>query len=341
MREMKKLSRISLILIGIGLILAITGFFMGGKLGIVRDNSKFKVFDSKETVIKNEELSSFKSIDIASNFNNIDIIKSDRYAIEIQYEGDNSEVNYTIKDEKLVIEESKLKYKGINIDFRIGDSQIPRYIKVYVPSGVDLDSIDVKSDNTNITMNDISASDILLHCKYGNINAENINTDTVNVEMNNGNINIKKLNSNNNAVLKNLYGNIEISDSKFNKLSNDVNNGSLNIGNTSIDNVIINNKYGNIKSHSLITNGLQIKSDNSKIDLDGEFKGNTNIKSDYGDVKIKTSIPQELYNYSVSCEYGNIKIGKEKFENNIKINNNKENSIDIVSNNGNINIDFK
>lgn len=86
---------------------------------------------------------------------------------------------------------------------------------------------------------------------------------------------------------------------------------------------------------------MQLKSDNSKIDLDGEFKGNTSIKSDYGDVKIKTSIPQELYNYSVSCEYGNIKIGKEKFENNIKINNNKENGIDIVSNNGNINIDFK
>ncbi|SFB11388.1 DUF4097 family beta strand repeat-containing protein [Clostridium frigidicarnis] len=341
MRKMKKLSRISLILIGIGSILALTGFFMGGKLGIVRDNSKFKVFDSKETVIKNEELSSFKSIYIASNFNNIDIIKSHRYAIEIQYEGDNSEVNYTIKDEKLVIEESKLKYKGINIDFRIGDSQIPRYIKVYVPSNVDLDSIDVKSDNANITMNDLSASDILLHCEYGNINAENINTDIFKVEMDNGNINIKKLNSNNNAVLKNLYGNIEINDSTFNKLSNDVTNGSLNIGNTSIDNVIINNEYGNIKSHSLTTNGLQIKSDNSKIDLDGEFKGNTSIKSDYGDVKIKTSIPQESYNYSVSCEYGNIKIGKEKFENNIKINNNKENSIDIVSNNGNINIDFK
>lgn len=341
MREMKKLSRISLILIGIGLILALTGFFMGGKLGIVRDNSKFKVFDSKETVIKNEELSSFKSIDITSNFNNIDIIKSDRYAIEMQYEGDNSEVNYTIKDEKLVIEESKLKNKGINIDFRIGDSQIPRYIKVYVPSGVDLDSIDVKSDNANITMNDIIASDILLHCEYGNINAENINTDIFKVEMDNGNINIKKLNSNNNAVLKNLYGNIQINDSTFNKLSNDVTNGSLNMENTSIDNVIINNEYGNIKSHSLITNGLQIKSDNSKIDLDGEFKGNTSIKSDYGDVKIKTNIPQELYNYSVSCEYGNIKIGKEKFENNIKINNNKENSIDIVSNNGNINIDFK
>lgn len=341
MREMKKLSRISLILIGIGLILAITGFFMGGKLGIVRDNSKFKVFDSKETVIKNEELSSFKSIDITSNFNNIDIIKSDRYAIEIQYEGDNSEINYTIKDEKLVIEESKVKNKGINIDFRIGDSQIPRYIKVYVPSNVDLDSIDVKSDNANITMNDLSASDILLHCEYGNINAENINTDIFKVEMDNGNINIKKLNSNNNAVLKNLYGNIEINDSTFNKLSNDVTNGSLNMENTSIDNVIINNEYGNIKSHSLITNGLQIKSDNSKIDLDGEFKGNTSIKSDYGDVKIKTNIPQELYNYSVSCEYGNIKIGKEKFENNIKINNNKENGIDIVSNNGNINIDFK
>lgn len=341
MREMKKLSRISLILIGIGSILALTGFFMGGKLGIVRDNSKFKVFDSKDTVIKNEELSFFKSIDIASNFNNIDIIKSDRYAIEMQYEKDNSEVNYTIKDEKLIIEESKVKNKGINIDFRIGDSHIPRYIKVYVPSGVDLDSIDVKSDNANITMKDISASDILLHCGYGNINAENINTDTVNVEMNNGNMNIKKLNSNNNAVLKNLYGNIQINDSTFNKLSNDVNNGSLNMENTSIDNGIINNKYGNIKSHSLTTNGLQIKSDNSKIDLDGEFKGNTSIKSDYGDVKVKTNIPQELYNYSVSCEYGNIKIGKEKFENNIKINNNKENSIDIVSNNGNINIDFK
>lgn len=341
MRKMKKLSRISLTLIGVGMVLAVTGFFMGGKLGIVRDNSEFKVFDSGEKVMKNEELSPFKSIDIASNVDKIDIIKSDRYAIEIQYERDNSEVNYTIKGEKLIIEESKLRINGINLDFRIGDTNIPRYIKVYVPSSVDLESIDVKADNTNIAMNGISASGILLHCKYGNINAENINTGIFNVEMDNGNINIKKLNSNNNSVLKNLYGNIEIKDSTLNKLSNDVNNGSLNVENTSIDNVIISNEYGNIKSHSLRTNGLQIKSDNSKINLDGEFKGNTSIKSDYGDVKIKTNIPQELYNYSVSCKYGNIKIGKEKFENNIKINNNKENGIDIVSDNGNINIDFK
>jgi len=143
-------------------------------------------------------------------------------------------------------------------------------------------------------------------------------------------------------MLQNLYGSISIKDSEFNTLTNDMNNGDLYIENTNLGNASSSNKYGDIEFNNTISKGLQVKASNSHINLVGEFKGATSINLLYGDIKFKTNMEQQLYNYNVSCEYGDVRIGGQKFEKNVQENeNNSENNINITSSNGDITLDFK
>ncbi|MDR5587076.1 DUF4097 family beta strand repeat-containing protein [Clostridium aquiflavi] len=265
-RTKKKLLICSICMIGVGLILAVIGFSMGGKFGIIRDKSGYKILDKEDGIVKIEASSDFKSIEINSTVDKIDIIKSYKYGIEIEYNSNENDVNYSIKDGKLVIQGNKSQDTFNNISFGIGNTHIPSYIKVYVPDAADLDTINVKSSNTKITMNSINANEISINCNYGEI-----------------------------------------------------------------------------KSNNLIANGLKIASNNSDIDLDGEFKGVTSISSHYGDINLRTNISKELYNYSTSCDYGDINIDGDKFTNKVEKNgnNNAQHSIDITSNNGDINVNFK
>ncbi|SFC75984.1 DUF4097 family beta strand repeat-containing protein [Clostridium uliginosum] len=381
MGKTKKLLICSVCIIGVGLILAVAGFSMGGKFGIIKNNAGYKILDKEEGIVKAEESSAFTSIEINSTVDKIDIIKSYKYGIEMEYSSNQNDVDYSIKDGKLVIQENKLQDAFNNISFGIGNTHIPSYIKVYIPGDVDLDTINVKSSNTNFTMNSINVNEIFLNCNYGNLNisdlqgkkikidsnnnkininnintnelivknnygkidAGNIVTDELKLDMKNGDVNIDNIKANNNTIFQNLYGNIEIRNSEFNVLSNYMNNGRFEMANVKLDSATIDNKYGKIKSNKLISNGLKIESNNSEIDLDGEFKGDTSILAHYGNIKLKTNTSKELYNYSASCDYGNIKIDGDKFEKSIekKSSNNEQNNIDIVSKNGNITVDFK
>ncbi len=342
MGRTKKLLICSVCIIGIGLILAVTGFSMGGKFGIIKSNTGYKILDKEDIVIKNEELSDFKSIEINSNLDKIDIIKSDKYGIEIEYGKNENEVNYLIKDGKLVIKQENSQGIMNNIHFGVVNIYMPNYIKVYVPNEVDLDTIDVKSSTTNFTMDSVNANEISINCSYGKIDAKNVVTKDLKLDMKSGNVKLENIKSNNNAVLKNSYGNMKIKNSEFNVLSNYMNNGNFEMDNVKVDNETIDSKYGKIKANNLIANGLKVESNNGDIDLDGEFKGITSISSRYGNIKFRTNIAKELYNYSVLCDYGNINIDGDKFEKKVQNNgNNTQNTIDITSSNGDINMDFK
>lgn len=161
--------------------------------------------------------------------------------------------------------------------------------------------------------------------------------------MNNGDIKIDNLKSTNDATFYNQYGSVEIKNSEFDTLNNSMDNGKLDMENVIVMDSTINNKYGKIKGYNFISNGLKIEASNSDINLDGEFKGNTNITSKYGDIKVKTNLYKDLYNYSILCNYGDIKIDEENFENDIENNSDstKENNMRIDSNNGDITVDFK
>ncbi|WP_252233520.1 hypothetical protein, partial [Clostridium sp. DSM 1985] len=63
--------------------------------------------DKEDGIVKIEASSDFKSIDINSTVDKIDIIKSYEYGIEIEYNSNESDVNYSIKDGKLAIQGNK------------------------------------------------------------------------------------------------------------------------------------------------------------------------------------------------------------------------------------------
>lgn len=204
MDKTKILFKFSLGMISVGLILLVAGFSMGAKFGIIRNNSGYKIYDSEDKVIINEEIESFKSIEINASFDNIDIIKSNKYAIELEYAKDENNIEYIVsEDGKLVIKAED----DVVIISAIGYTYSPSYIKVYIPSDVELGTIEVKSIQTDLTINSITANEFLINCKYGKLNISDLQVDKIDINTNNNKVEMNNITSKT-LVVKNDYGDI-------------------------------------------------------------------------------------------------------------------------------------
>jgi len=222
MRKIKKLAIVSVCIIGVGVVLAIAGFSMGGKFGIVKYKSGYKIFDNEDKIIINEELPGFKSIEINSDIDNIDIIKSDRYGIEMQYGEGEGDINYVVEDGKLIIEQFKSHMIGIGIGYVNATS----YAKVYVPSDIDLDTIDVKASNSNFTMDNINVSESSIDCRYGDLNISDLQGNKIEISGANNDILMNNIVTNELIVSSN-YGDLKAENINTDIFKVDMNNGDV------------------------------------------------------------------------------------------------------------------
>ncbi len=374
----KKITIVALGLIIFGTILALIGFSMGGKFGIVRGGNGYRIQDKDDKVVKQENLDKFDSIDIKVDLDNIEIIKGDRYAIELEYYKDSNDIIYKVENGKLIVKEPS-RNSMINFGFNIGFVYTPSFMKVYVPQDVNLNNLDVHSSNSDIKIKDIKSNTISVKCDYGDTIFEDMAASVFNVEVGNGKLAMKNIKAkeiitenkygelkveglesdifknvvvNGSATFDNIevsssfkieneYGDVNIKNSFINNLEAKLKNGDLDVENTGSDKVVFTNNYGSINTVDFKSKALDIQCNNSDVTLDGELLGNTTIKSQYGSVTVKTNIEELLYNYNVSCEYGDIIINDSKFEDNFQKNNNGSNNIDISCKNGDAKIEFK
>lgn len=99
---------------------------------------------------------------------------------------------------------------------------------------------------------------------------------------------------------------------------------------------------GDVDADSLKCSGLYIDSDCGDIDISGEFTGTTEIRSDSGDVEIDTTLAEALYAIDADVDAGELSIGENEFDymdRRITVGTG-ENLIKIVSNCGDVDIDF-
>lgn len=374
----KKITMFALGFIVFGIILTLIGFSMGGKFGIVRGINGYRIQDKRDKVVKQENLDKFNSIDINVDLDNIEVIKGDKYAIELEYYKDSNDIIYAVENGKLTVKE--INHKAIiNFGFNLEITYEPSFVKVYVPDEVNLKDLNVHSNNSDVKIKGVKGDAALVKCAYGDTTLEDMEVDSLNVEIGNGKLAIKNIkakeiftenkygelyveeveseifkniivngntafnnvNVNNSFKIENDYGDVNIKSSFIKNLEAELKNGDLDVVNTESDRVLFINSYGAINTVDFKSKALDVQCNNSDITLEGELLGNTTIKSQYGSVTVKTNVEELLYNYNVFCEYGDITIGDNEFEDNFQKNNNGLNNIDISCKNGDAKVEFK
>lgn len=306
-------------MIVVGIILGVAGLSAGARFAITNTKDGFQVIGPEDRITEEFSLSSFANIKINFKDADVEIIPSSEYKLEIKtLKG--IEVTHEVKNDTLILTSEDQK-SGPKFSLNFTLTSIPQpTIKIYVPK-------------------DAKFSDISLVNQFGDTRLVEMKVDKMDIHSNDGDITIKNLESNE-LTIKNGFGDISGSKVKTERLHVEMNDGDAEINGIEAASTVFNNKFGDITLREFSSQGLTMKSNDGDIDIQGKLLGNTVIHSSFGDIDLKLSNKESELSYMIRNQFGDISINDNKFEAKATNKANTEHKLEIVSNDGDIQVDF-
>ncbi|WP_313803568.1 DUF4097 family beta strand repeat-containing protein [Cytobacillus sp.] len=315
----KTLTIIASCMIVVGIILGVAGLSAGARFAITNTKNGFQVIGPEDRITEEFSLPSFANIKADFKDVDVEIIPSSEYKLEIKtLKG--IEVTHEVKNDTLILTSEDQK-SGPKISLNFTLTSIPQpTIKIYVPS-------------------DAKFSDISIVNQFGDTRLDKMKVDKMDIHSNDGDITIKKLQSNE-LTIKNGFGDISGSKVKTEKLHVEMNDGDAEINGIEAASTVFNNKFGDITLREFSSQGLTMKSNDGDIDIQGKLLGNTVIHSSFGDIDLKLSNKESELSYTIRNQFGDISINDNNFEGKAMNKANTEHKLEIVSNDGDVQVDF-
>jgi len=299
------------VLLLVGIILAITGVLMHGtfKSVFIDGNGINTTKESGE--IMTTELANFKNIDISICSGRIELIKSNKNAVE--YDFQNAEKvavcevignTFTFKTEP---------HFTISL-FNFQDT----YVKIYYKDDAELENIALKTISGSVDANDISAKNVTIIATSGSQSVSNIKADKIEFNGISGSIKVE-----------NICGDII-------KVKN--NSGSVTIEGITCQDISVNSISGSIKLCDADTGSATIKGTSGSIYMQGSPKGKTLISSISGSIKVYSNLPKSEYGYKLSSTSGSTKVDDSTFKG--SVGEEKANFIDSSNTSGSVKLYF-
>ena len=321
-----------------GLVLMITGVAFGASLGVYINNRGTHVVDEVEKRISETALREFNVIEVTADFSDIEFVESDEYGFEIIYYTDNMSTDWSAENGKLkIVQDSRSSFS-----FNFGITSFKRnVVKIYLPGGVNLREVTLKTDSGNIRVGNFTAENTEIRNSFGDVSISDISCGHINIILDSGDFTGSSLN----ADIVNI--NNKFGKSTFDKLISvtldaEVSSGDFTIKNSEVEALTISNKFGNITAENIVTQKMNIESDSGNTKLIGEFNGKTEIFSKFGDVSLETIKQKDYYSYDISAQFGKLIFDNEKLSDNSYVRSGTilENDIKINSSSGDIRVKF-
>jgi len=266
---MSRHTHIAMTMIAFGILLALVGYFSGGKWSFVLNDEGIHVPKNNNLVNNSYELNDFTSINIVNDYGDVEIVTSDRYALETNVVEDD-DITYSIKDNTLTIETKGKKKNDLQLGF--GSFNTPS-ITIYVPADVKLNTVVLNSNFGDTTIRDLNYQQLNLTGDYGDIILKNTTGDKTEITQSFGDMKLQQFSSNG-FVVESENGDINI-DGTLNGQSTITSN----FGNTTLD---LQNKKSEI--------GYELNTDFGNLTVDKKEQ-NGNVSQSYkGDHQLKATI---------------------------------------------------
>ena len=266
---MSRHTHIAMTMIAFGILLALVGYFSGGKWSFVLNDEGIHVPKNNNLVNNSYELNDFTSINIVNDYGDVEIVTSDRYALETNVVEDD-DITYSIKDNTLTIETKGKKKNDLQLGF--GSFNTPS-ITIYVPADVKLNTVVLNSSFGDTTIRDLNYQQLNLTGDFGDIILKNTTGDKTEITQSFGDMKLQQFSSNG-FVVESENGDINI-DGTLNGQSTITSN----FGNTTLD---LQNKKSEI--------GYELNTDFGNLTVDKKVQ-NGNVSQSYkGDNQLKATI---------------------------------------------------
>ncbi|MFJ7371506.1 DUF4097 family beta strand repeat-containing protein [Lysinibacillus sp. NPDC098008] len=268
---------IALAMISLGILLALIGYFSGGRWLIIKDEDGFHVPSKQQLASQSYTLDAFTNIDIRNDYGDVEIIAAGSdYKLEIKAL-EEQDITYQIDNDTLFIE-TATKNKN-RIEFGSGSWHSPS-IKIYVPADNELSTLTINNNFGDIAIHQLHYQQLDLQQDYGDIMFEQTAGEKTTINQSFGDITFQQA-INNGLTIDSEHGDIDMNGtlygsstitSSFGDTTLHLQNSKDDIGfdlTTSFGDITINDKeQGNTVSQ--VYNGehqLTISSSNGDIDL--------------------------------------------------------------------------
>lgn len=197
---------IAITMIAAGILLALVGYFTGGRWLIIKDEDGFHVPSNQQLVNQTYTLDAFTRIDLQNDYGDLDIIAGGSdYKLETKVLKQ-QDVTYRIDNGTLIIATAARKKNSI--EFGFGNFHSPS-IKIYVPADQKLDTITINNSFGDIDIHQLHYQQLNLQQDYGDISFDHITGDNTKISQSFGDITLQQYTSNG-TIIDSEHGDIDI-----------------------------------------------------------------------------------------------------------------------------------
>ncbi|KUF33185.1 MULTISPECIES: DUF4097 family beta strand repeat-containing protein [Lysinibacillus] len=261
---------IAMTMIALGILLALVGYFSGGRWLIFKDADGLHVPSHTNLVSQSHELDTFISINIVNDYGDIEIIARDNdYRLETQV-FEQQDVTYHIDNGVLTIETKAKKRDGFQFGFNNFSSPS---IKLYVPKDTKVESVVIDSDFGDTAVRGLHYEELQLMQDYGDITFTNTTGDKTEITQSFGDLTLQQYASNGISI-ESEHGDITI-------------DGTLNGQST------ISSSFGDMTLHLQNKQsdlGYDLKTSFGDITMDGEEQSGKVTQVNNGDHQLHVSL---------------------------------------------------
>lgn len=313
-------------MIGVGVLLSGAGYLMGGRVwGIglgaagIYVNSPNLAQEGENAVayVKNvEKLEAFDSMDIVTEYGNVDIISSDHYGIEYcvdsRYDFAPEVVNGCLaaKQTNTAQNGGEWTFWGIGGSSVMFGGREDEYIKVYIPKEAALTSVKVYAEAGKVECRGIKADKLELDADFGNMSLYDVQGAETTLLAGSGRLEVDGFTGETLTIVQE-FGDVILENVIVGGKSDiKSESGGVTLEKYETDSLIVNCDFGDVdgKEVAATTGNLTLESGTCEI---GWTKIKTlTVESDFGDVKLTLPELTENYNLELETDFGDVRVDR-------------------------------
>ncbi|MEL7654411.1 MAG: DUF4097 family beta strand repeat-containing protein [Bacillota bacterium] len=339
---LKGIAIIAAAMVVVGLTLTGIGFIAGGNQPIHFDSDGIHVGSGKVTDWKAETLSqkleSFSSINADLDIYDVDLIPSDKYAIEAVFNPEYGKPDFRIENDTLIVEAKNKKFH-VDIDIFGFTNRKNMSVKIYYPTNTKLKDVEIHVDASDLSVENLTAEKAEFDLDLGKLEISNISAKNIKVEMDSGDCTMNKITADDLNVTNDL-GKTTLDGGALKTLKIKSDSGDVTISDVTVDYGDLNLDLGKLTAKNLDSNGLKVKNDSGDINLQGTLLGTTDITCNMGKVTVEPGAPKDQFNYELKADLGKVTVGGESVSGSISSSAAAKNTLKVNTDMGDININF-
>jgi len=234
----------------------------------------FQAAGERQTIALNDNVT---NIDISAVSANIEFVHSNDYRVEIINRNNNrAPIRYSVDDNVLIITQDTFISFGVNL--QRNDS-----ITVFLPSHIDLDSVDVRTVSGNITLNEVTSYDMRISATSGAVRLDSVTVDNMSISVISGSIRADNLKTER-LIADTISGSTTISGELRGDTSIDTTSGTVRV--TVLPRGMAVNSHISVLSGNINVNGERISGRTHTFDSRGYTDSNIIISTLSGNVHL-------------------------------------------------------